>query len=70
VALYGPDGFHPSELGTYLTALVIYEGLTGRDVTTLPPRVTVAGKRLQIATVTVRLLQQAAHETVVRFHNE
>jgi len=70
VALYGPDGFHPSELGTYLTALVVYEGLTGRDVTTLPPRITVAGKRLQVPTATVRLLQQSAHETVMRFRND
>ena len=67
IALYGPDGFHPSELGTYLTALVVYEGLTGHDARTLPPRVIVAGKRLQIPTATVRLLQQVAHETVARF---
>jgi hypothetical protein len=70
IALYGPDGFHPSELGTYLTALVVYEGLTGRDVQTLSPRITVAGKRLQIPTATVRLLQRVAHETVVRFREE
>jgi hypothetical protein len=70
IALYGPDGFHPSELGTYLTALVVFEGLTGRDVRTLSPRITVGGKRLQIATNTVRLLQQVAHETVVRFRQE
>ncbi|HEY8197800.1 MAG TPA: hypothetical protein VIG04_12520 [Gemmatimonadales bacterium] len=70
IALYGRDGFHPSELGTYLTALVVYEGLTGRDVTTLPPRITVAGKRLQVATATVRLLQRAAHETVLRFKDQ
>src|SRR3954468_18801752 len=69
VALYGPDGFHPSELGTYLAALVVYEGLTGRDVTTLPARITVGGKRLQVPTATVRLLQRAAHETVTRFNN-
>jgi hypothetical protein len=67
IALYGEDGFHPSELGTYLTALVVYEGLIGRDVTTLPPRISVAGKRLQVPTATVRLLQQAAHETVEKF---
>ena len=24
LALYGPDGFHPSRLGTYLAALVVY----------------------------------------------
>jgi hypothetical protein len=70
VPLYGPDGFHPSELGTYLTALVVYEGLTGKDVTALPPRITMGGKRLQIPTATVRLLQRAAHETVLRFQNE
>jgi hypothetical protein len=34
--LYGPDGFHPSELGTYLTALVVYAGLTGTSAAKLP----------------------------------
>ena len=67
---YGPDGFHPSELGTYLTALVVYEGLTGRDVETLSQTITMGGKRLQIPTATVRLLQRVAHETVVRFREE
>lgn len=32
LALYGPDGFHPSALGTYLSALVIYRQVTGRSV--------------------------------------
>jgi len=27
--LYDPDGFHPSALGTYLTGVVVYAGLTG-----------------------------------------
>lgn len=31
LGLYGPDGFHPSPLGTYLAALVMYEQLTGAD---------------------------------------
>ena len=30
LALYGPDGFHPSALGSYVAALAIYHGLTGR----------------------------------------
>jgi lysophospholipase L1-like esterase len=34
--LYGPDGFHPSELGTQLAALVVYAGLTGADPEELP----------------------------------
>jgi hypothetical protein len=67
VALYGDDGFHPSELGTYLTALVVYEGLTGRDVTAVPARISVAGKRLQVPRATVHLLEQAAHEAVEKF---
>lgn len=39
LALYGPDGFHPSQLGSYLAALVIFRGLTGR----LPVAVRVDG---------------------------
>ncbi|MGH3078260.1 MAG: hypothetical protein ACRDPZ_08750, partial [Gaiellaceae bacterium] len=34
--LYGPDGFHPSELATALAALVVYAGLTGADPGELP----------------------------------
>lgn len=30
LALYSADGFHPSPLGSYLAALVIFHGLTGR----------------------------------------
>ncbi len=29
--LYGTDGFHPSVMGSYLAALVIYRGMTGRE---------------------------------------
>lgn len=36
--LYGPDAFHPSRLGTYLTAAVVYSGLT-RTVPAKLPRV-------------------------------
>lgn len=31
VELYGPDRFHPSPLGTYAAALVMYEQLSGHD---------------------------------------
>ena len=30
-AFYGPDDFHPSPLGTYLAALTLYAGITGRS---------------------------------------
>lgn len=36
LALYGPDGFHPSPLGTALAGLVIFQGLTGRHARSLP----------------------------------
>jgi hypothetical protein len=34
--VYGPDGFHPSRVGTYLTAIVVYAGLTGTLPRVLP----------------------------------
>ena len=54
-ALYGPDNFHPSRLGTYLAALAIYSGLTGRSPvgnTATVPGVTLdanARKAIQLA---------------------
>jgi hypothetical protein len=65
--LYGPDDFHPSELGTYLAALVVFEGITTRDAQKLPPEAVAAGHLLNVSEGTVRLLQRIAHETVVRF---
>jgi hypothetical protein len=64
--LYGPDGFHPSPLGTYLAALVVYEGVTGHDARRLPQRPVVAGITLDVPGGTVVLLQRVAHETVGR----
>jgi hypothetical protein len=65
--LYGDDDFHPSELGTFLAALVVFEGITGRDAQTLPPTAIAEGRALDVSAGTVRLLQRMAHETVVRF---
>ena len=53
--LYGPDGFHPSTMGTYLSALVIHEQIFGSP----PPAEGPAGVQ-QAADV----LRRAAHETV------
>jgi hypothetical protein len=36
--LYGPDGFHPSPLGSALAAVVIFQGLTGQPPERLPRR--------------------------------
>jgi hypothetical protein len=58
--LYGPDGFHPDVLGTYLAALVIFEQLSGTDPRALPPRVRVPGRDLSLDPERARLLQDAA----------
>jgi hypothetical protein len=61
--LYSADGLHPTALGTYLVALVMYERFTGKDARNLPKSVVVAGTTITVADATVRLLQTAAHET-------
>jgi hypothetical protein len=67
LALYGPDGLHPSLLGTYVAALVIYERITGHDARNLPAQAVVAGRAVSVAEETVRLLQRAAHETNAQY---
>ena len=62
LAVYGPDGFHPSSIGTFLAALEIYERITGRDARTLPPVAFSNGQPLTLPAATVRLLQAAAHD--------
>jgi hypothetical protein len=52
LALYGPDGFHPSRLGTYAAAVVVYAGLTGKPAVGLP--------RLGFAPRVARIVQTAA----------
>lgn len=54
--VYGPDGFHPSRLGTYLTAAVVYAGLTG----TLPRRLPRNMAGLHLDARTARLVRTAA----------
>ena len=62
LALYGSDGFHPSAVGTFLTALEIYERVTGHDARELPPKAFSNGQPLSLPEATIRLLQSAAHE--------
>lgn len=56
--LYGPDGFHPSGLGTYLSALVMYRQFTGRPVVGLPSPFS------SFDPLVVRALQEVADEAV------
>ena len=62
IGLYGADGYHPSGTGTWLTALVIYERLSGRDVRTLPATAPAGLRIVAPSARTIRLLQQSAHE--------
>jgi hypothetical protein len=52
IALYGPDGFHPTRTGTYLAAVTIAAGITGRSPVGLP--------RLGLRRKTALVLQRAA----------
>jgi hypothetical protein len=56
--LYDADGFHPSAMGSYLAALTIYHGLTGRPV---------VGLTSAFPEDVARVLQEAAEEAVAQF---
>ena len=67
--LYGPDGFHPSPMGTYLGALMFFERLTGRSPIGLPGPDSSKGRALRAVRVEaaqLAILQQAAAEANAR----
>jgi hypothetical protein len=69
LALYGNDGFHPSALGSYLAALVIYQQLTGKSPIGLPATIeSSSGSFAQIVVpaATAALLQESAAEANAR----
>lgn len=66
LSLYGSDGFHPTPLGSYLAALVIYQQLIGRSPVGLPPTLTSPTNAFPTIVLTAdraRLLQEAAAST-------
>jgi len=67
LSFYGPDGFHPSSIGTFLAALEIYERVTGHDARSLPLRAFANGREFPLADATIALLQRAAHDANVRY---
>ncbi len=68
LALYGPDGFHPSPLGTYLAALVIYQGLTQKDPRQLPAEFSSSKKTTgSVSPEIIRQLQAAAAQANAAF---
>lgn len=70
VPLYSQDGFHPSPVGTYLAALVIYEQLYGQSPVGLPSRLKIwsrAISKVELPEEQAKLLQQAAAEANAKF---
>ena len=57
--LYADDGFHPSEMGSYLAALTIWRGLSAESANGLP------GPR-GVPAATLKLLQNAADHAILR----
>ena len=67
IPLYGPDGFHPSLMGSYLGVLVICSRLGGASPDDLPSYVRTAGGLVQIPPRQAAILKQAAAEALDLF---
>ena len=60
--LYGPDDFHPSELGTYAAAVTIYAVVNDRSPVGLPFRLTAFGQAVTLDSLQALDVQRAAEE--------
>ena len=65
--LYGTDGFHPTPMGSYLVALVMYQQLTGRSPEGLPGSFDWPGGHLALTPAQAATLGAAAVEANGRF---
>ena len=64
--LYGSDGFHPGIAGSYLAALTIFAGLTGRSPLDVPLRPAgLASVLLELSDDQLRNLRQAAYDVTI-----
>lgn len=68
LSLYGPDGFHPTPLGSYLAALVICGGLTGASPVGLPASLELRNGRRFEVTAREAAVAQAAAQEALRLH--
>lgn len=68
---YGPDAFHPSPEGSYLAALTIVAGLSGKSVVGLTARMVNGSGQvlLDLQQIPVLRLQQAADQALRTFRN-
>ena len=58
--LHARDGLHPSRMGTYLAALVVYSGLRGVSPLLLPRSVVVAKSRFTVSRTNAAILRTSA----------
>ncbi len=66
--LYGGDGFHPTKLGTYLAALVMFEQLTGHSPIGVTSQFkTQRGVSVKIDPAVAKKLQESAAEANEKF---
>jgi hypothetical protein len=62
LALYSPDGLHPTLAGSYLAALVIYEQLYGQLPDNMPARLKLRSSVIELPEGQVEVLRAAARE--------
>jgi hypothetical protein len=63
--LYGSDGFHPTVLGSYVAALVIYGGLVNASPVGLPARLRLRnGRTIEVSAREASIAQAAAAEAL------
>jgi len=62
--LYGPDGFHPSVLGTYTAAIVVYAVVRGTTPVGLPFAFDVNGGRVDLDAAQAHAVQLAAAQAI------
>jgi hypothetical protein len=68
MALYSPDGLHPTVRGSYVGALVITSMLLDRSPIGMPARVTLrTGATISIPDADAAILQQSAAEAIEKF---
>jgi len=60
--LYSSDNFHPSKMGTYLAALVMFEQLTGLDINELPNVIPAVGGDIALSPDVSKVLKDAAKQ--------
>jgi hypothetical protein len=70
LALYGPDGFHPSAMGSYLAALVMFEQLADLDPSTLPAVIPTQSGNVNLTPELAALLHDSAKEANEQFARE